>query len=350
MPSASGEPWKPAAPTAIARSSSQMMPVTHGSSSGCSSSCVARRANVDRNASVTKTGVSGTGESRLAPARSPAAIAAWVGWETWTMRTLMPAILAGTRRRPWPGLAQLLLGLGRQPVARRRCRGCGRSRAGGSGPAARRPRTHRRPSTPEPSTRAKSGRAQSTNAPGNDRQPSSASSSLRSLPSGRVDHRVAHHADGVVPGVVGAVEDEDPQVHPDLARRQADAVGGVHRRHHVGDQGAQVVVVRRHVGLRSVHDRGAPARHRPDRAALGQRPVRRLHHVGAHAGNPSEGSARGRPHGPPARVSGDTRTDPATNCNSELQLPHVRPQQAADRRPESPPATAATRSATRWPP
>ena len=41
------------------------------------------------------------------------------------------------------------------------------------------------PSTPVPVTRARSGRAQSTKAPGKDRQPSSASSSLRSLPSGR---------------------------------------------------------------------------------------------------------------------------------------------------------------------
>ena len=70
-----------------------MTPVTHGSSSGCSSSWVARRANIDRNPSVTNTGFSGTGERRLASSRSPAAIAAWVGWLRWTMR-----MRGGTRR------------------------------------------------------------------------------------------------------------------------------------------------------------------------------------------------------------------------------------------------------------
>ena len=47
-----------------------MMPVTHGSSSGCSSSWVARRANVDRNPSVTKIGPRGTTVWRLASSRS----------------------------------------------------------------------------------------------------------------------------------------------------------------------------------------------------------------------------------------------------------------------------------------
>ncbi len=58
-------------------------------------------------------------------------------------------------------------------------------------------------------------------------------------------HRVAHDAAMDGAGVVGAVEDEDRQVDPDLAGGETDAVGGVHRRDHVGDQRAQLVVVRR---------------------------------------------------------------------------------------------------------
>ncbi len=99
---------------------------------------------------------------------------------------------------------------------------------------------------------------------------------LAVLALGQLHDRVAHHAHRVLAGRVGAVEDEDPQVDADLAGGETDAVGGVHRGHHVGDQRAQVVVVRRHVGLRTVHHRRAPARHRPDGAALGQPPVRRV--------------------------------------------------------------------------
>ncbi len=63
-----------------------MTPVTQGSSSGCSSSWMARRANVDRNPSSTNTGFSGMGEWRFASSRSPAAIAACAGWLRWTIR------------------------------------------------------------------------------------------------------------------------------------------------------------------------------------------------------------------------------------------------------------------------
>ena len=103
MPSASGAPWKPAAPTATlevlvpddAGDPRLVLGVRRAAAS-------ARRANVDRNDSVTKHRRERHGGERLAPARSPAARAACVGWVTWTMRTcgLMPAILAGSRRRP----------------------------------------------------------------------------------------------------------------------------------------------------------------------------------------------------------------------------------------------------------
>ena len=93
---------------------------------------------------------------------------------------------------------------------------------------------------------------------------------------GQGEHRVADDADGALERLVRAVEDEDGQVDTDLARREADPVGGVHRRDHVRDQGAQLVVVRRHRLLGAVHDRGAPPRHRADRPALRERAVWRV--------------------------------------------------------------------------
>ena len=95
------------------------------------------------------------------------------------------------------------------------------------------------------------------------------------------------------PVVVGAVEDEHRQVDADLAGGQADAVGGVHRRDHVGDQRAQLVVVRRDRLLRAVHHRGAPAGHRADGAALGERAVRRVVGVGGASGMAGEPSEAG---------------------------------------------------------
>ncbi len=53
---------------------------------------------------------------------------------------------------------------------------------------------------------------------------------------GELDDGVAHHAAMGCPGLVGTVEDEHGQVDPDLAGREADPDGGVHRGDHVGHQ------------------------------------------------------------------------------------------------------------------
>ena len=109
---------------------------------------------------------------------------------------------------------------------------------------------------------------------------------------GQGEHGVADDAGGALAGLVGAVEHEDGQVHADLAGGQPDAVGGVHRRHHVGDQRAQLVVVRRDGLLRPVHDGRSPAGHRPDGAAVGEGAVRRVDGLVGHGAEAYQTRAR----------------------------------------------------------
>ena len=96
---------------------------------------------------------------------------------------------------------------------------------------------------------------------------------------------VAHHADGAPAVVVGAVEDEDGPVDPDLAGGQPDPVGGVHRLDHVGHQPGQLVVVGRDRLLHAVHDVLAPASDRAHDPAPGQRAVRRVLGLGGQVGH-----------------------------------------------------------------
>ena len=104
---------------------------------------------------------------------------------------------------------------------------------------------------------------------------------------GQRDHGVADDTDGVLATLVGAVEDEDGEIDAHLTGSQADAVGGVHGRDHVGDEAAQLVVVRRHRLVAAVHDVAAPPGDRPDGAALGQRTMRGEGLVG-HARHPRD--------------------------------------------------------------
>ncbi len=90
---------------------------------------------------------------------------------------------------------------------------------------------------------------------------------------GQVHDRVADHALVPLAVVVRAVEDEDREVHADLARGQPDAVGGVHRGDHVGGQGAQLVVEAVDQALAAVHDLLAPPRDGADGASRGQHGV-----------------------------------------------------------------------------
>ena len=92
---------------------------------------------------------------------------------------------------------------------------------------------------------------------------------------GQGQHRVADDADGALSGGVGTVEDEHGDVLADLVGGQPDTLGGVHRRDHVGGQLGQRGVEDLDLLLRPVHDRGAPAGHRPDLPALGQGAVGR---------------------------------------------------------------------------
>ena len=99
-------------------------------------------------------------------------------------------------------------------------------------------------------------------------------------------------------------------------RRPGRPVGGVHRGDHVGDQRAQRVVVRRDRRLRAVHHRRAPAGDRADRAALGERAVRRVDGLVGHGGHAERERRACDPARTPDRVV-------ALVCNSELHLPHV---------------------------
>ena len=204
MPSASGAPWKPAAPDRRRQGPRpRCTPVTQARSSGVLEHLAWRAARTSHRQRVrdADAGVSGTGAQRLAPRGHPRASAACGGRRG---RGRSGPSRRPVRREVVGHLLLALLQLLARPWSaagrRRRCRGCGRSRAGGSGPAGRRRRT----STGAPSSAgagrrvAKSGRAHSTNAPGKDRQPSSASSRLPVLALGQRQHRVADHADGAV--------------------------------------------------------------------------------------------------------------------------------------------------------
>ena len=153
-----------------------------------------------------------------------------------------------------------------------------------------------------------SGRAQSTKAPGNDRQPSSASSSWRSLPSGSVHVRVAHHAHRPLARRVGTVEDEDRLVDADLAGGETDSLGGVHRGDHVGDQRVQRRRRTPSRGLRAVHHRRAPAGDRRTVPPSGSRPYGAC------------GASGSWPEAYEDRVSGHTRPLAPGKCNSETAV------------------------------
>ena len=243
----------------------------------------------------------------------------------------MPAIPEGTRRRPCPGSCAASSGPWWAAGRRRRCRRCGRSRAGGSGRGGRRPRTS--PATRPPRSRSlgrSPGRAQLMNAPGNDRQPSSASSRLRSLPSGRVSSGLQTTPTVWSPESSGQSKTNTRRSTPtwQAARPTPSAA------YMVATMSATRVRRSSSYAVTSACGRcitGVPQRVIGRTVPpSGSGPCGACDLVGAHARNPSEGSARGRPHGPPARVSGDTRTDPDAKCNSELQLAHVRPHQAIE--------------------
>ena len=295
MPLVSGAAWNPALPTGTSASSSQSTPVTQAQVvGGLDRPAGPGTATCPRTPVPASQGLRSTGEVRRAAARSPAARAARVWGSSWTIETdtgplwgVRRASRRGSRRRPcraafWSFLRSLVESRSPKTVPRVWSVSCCRQRA--SRPSPENVDGLAVQAGAASPSRSPAGRT-ATNAPGKDRQPSSSSSSRRSRPSGSVSTGLQTTPDGVPTRLVGAVEDEDRQVDADLAGGQPDAVGGVHRRDHVGDQRAQLLVVRRHRLLRPVHDRGSPAGHRTDGAALGERAVRRGRLVVGHGGD-----------------------------------------------------------------
>ena len=144
---------------------------------------------------------------------------------------------AGSRRRPCRAPSGASCAAWSGAGRRRRCRGCGRSRAAGSARAGRRRRTSTgSPSRPVPVTDGEVGAGALDERAGEGQAALVVGVEVAVAALGQGEHRVADDADGALPGLVGAVEDEHRDVLADLAGGQADAVGGVHRRDHVGGQ------------------------------------------------------------------------------------------------------------------
>ena len=130
------------------------------------------------------------------------------------------------------------------------------------------------PSRPVPVTDATSGRAHARTRRGRTGSPRRPRRGCRSLPSGSVSTGLQTTPTVCSPDSSGQSKTKTARSTPIWQAARPDAVGGVHRRDHVGDQRPQLVVVRRDPLLRAVHDRRAPAGHRADGAALGERAVR----------------------------------------------------------------------------
>ena len=271
--------------------------MTHGRSSGRSSSLVGAPGERRPDEPSGRRGGPSAARARPVgrrPGRRPR-WRRWVGWSRWTIRKRTgcsdPSVArhpaaspAGTRRRPSPAPSGASCAPWSAAGRRRRCRGCGRSRAAGSGRAGRRRRRSpaRRPG-PCPVDAGEVGPGaldeRAREATGSPPRPRRAA---RSLPSGSVSTGLQTTPTVRSPSSSGQSKTKTARSTPIWQAASPTPSAAYIVATMSATSGAQLVVVRRHLRLRAVHHRRAPAGHRAHGAALGERAVRRVRDVGRH--------------------------------------------------------------------